>query len=177
MPTSTKSIKKDASIPDEPSNNKSDILLDVWIRPLKKTNFKMWVHNSNNSFTHPSLGIGLGTKIKPNIFSFVILDDASLNWFEKTLAKSIKIFKKYNKKYENNNSDNTILWLKKRDLDKLRKISISLFVVNNGNSASIRLLMNSKASLYDDLNLDDINWIVEILNIAKYTLDGALQHE
>lgn len=176
MTISTKTTKKMSNL-DMPANNKSDELVDVWIRPLKKYNLKIWIHKSNDKYKNPTLGIGLGTKIKPNIFSFVIMDDNSTNWFEKTLAKSPKILKKYNKNNTENNDDKAILWLKKREIDKIRKINISLFVIKNNNEASIRLSINSKASLYEELNSDDIKWIFETLNIAKYTLDEVLQYE
>lgn len=167
----------DTHILSKPSNNKSANLMDVWSRPLRNYNLKIWIHNSNNKYSNPSFGIGLGTKTKPSIFSFVVMDDNSLNWFEDTLAKSIDIAKSYKTEDDNNNNNKTILWLKKRELDKLRNINISLSVVNNGNNASIRLLINSKTSLIEEIDINDINWIVEILNIAKYTLKGALQHD
>lgn len=156
-----------------PSDNKSANLMDVWIRPLRQNNLKIWIHNSNDIYSNPSFGIGLGTKNKPNIFSFVVMDNNSLNWFEETLAKSVEFVENYNNEDDNNK---TILWLEKREFDKLRKINISISVVNNGNNASIRLLINSKATLIEELDINDVNWIVEILNIAKYTLEGALPH-
>lgn len=175
MMLSTKAIKKDKSNSNNHPKKKSKELVDIWIWPLKNYNLKIWIHNSNHKHKSPSLGIGLGTKIKPNIFSFVIMDDNSIKWFQKTLSDSLKILKNYNKNDgENNHDDKPILWLEKRELDKIRKINISLFVVQNDNKASVRLSINSKASLYEELNSDDIKWIFETLNIAKYTLNEAL---
>lgn len=175
MILSTKATEKEVSNSDNHPNKKSKELVDIWIWPLKNYNLKIWIHNSNHKHKTPSLGIGLGTKIKPNIFSFVVMDDNSIKWFQKTLTNSLKILKKYNKNNgENNHDDQPILWLEKRELDKIRKINISLFIVQNGNKASIRLSINSKASLYEELNSDDIKWIFETLNIAKYTLNEAL---
>lgn len=161
------------------SDNQSKIklmkLVDRWSRPIDKYNLKLWIQNSNNKYAHPSIGIGLGTKNKPNIFTFVILDNDSINWLETALIESIKAFSKIRKSI-NNSPNNSILWLKKKELDKLRKIGILIFITKDGDNTVIRLMINSKASLYADLNLDDINWILETLNMAKYTLDGVFMN-
>lgn len=153
---------------------------EKWNRPLKENNLKIWIPNLDNNYRDPSIGIGLGTKNKPNIFSFAILNNDSIKWFENTLKASKKIVYENNKNKSKSNSDDDndqILWLKKRDVNKLKNIYISLLVVKKRNKISIRLIINSKSSLSEELNSEAINWIIETLNVAKYTFDGALQNE
>lgn len=96
---------------------------------MNKYNLKFWIHYTNNAYSYPSLGIGLGTKSKPDIFSFAVLDDDSVLWLKNALNESVEIYK--NEKSNSKNADRLILWETKKDLDKLRKISIGLSVVKN----------------------------------------------
>lgn len=149
-------------------------LVDKWSLPINKYNLKIWIHSSSNVYYHPSIGVGLGTISKPDIFSFAVLDNNSLQWFEDTLKESLEIYK--NEKSNKKNNDRLILWDKNRELDKLRKISIGLSVIEHNKNKSINLMVNSKASLYTDLYPDDVEWLLMILSIAKHNLE-TLQHE
>lgn len=147
-------------------------LVDKWSHPINKYNLKIWIHPTSNVYYHPSIGIGLGTISKPDIFSFAILDTNSLDLFENALNESLEIYK--NEKSNKENEDRLILWDKNIELDKLRKISIGLSVVENKGSKSINLMVNSKASLYTVLYPDDVEWILMILSIAKHNLDKKI---
>ena len=107
----------------------------------------MWIHPPNSIYCFPSIGIGLGTIFKPNIFSFALLDTNSIQWFEKTLKELLEVYVK-NKKLINKS---IYRWEEKNELDKLRKISIAISVVKNKDDTSIRLMLNSKNFLYTDL--------------------------
>jgi hypothetical protein len=147
-------------------------LVDKWILPINKYNLKIWIHSTSNVYNHPSIGIGLGTISKPDIFSFAVLDNNSLQWFENALKESLEIYK--NEKSNKNTEDRLILWDKNRELDKLRKISIGLSVVTNNGNKSINLMVNSKAFLYTALYPDDVDWILMTLSIAKRNLETLL---
>lgn len=147
-------------------------LVDRWSLPINKYNLKIWIHSANNIYNHPSIGIGLGTISKPDIFSFAVLDNNSLQWFENALKESLEKYK--NEKSNKRNEDRLILWENNKELDKLRKISIGLSVVKNNGNKSINLMVNSKAFLYTDLYPDDIEWILMTLSIAKHNLETLL---
>lgn len=162
------------SAPDTPNNNVGQ----KWNRPLNELNLKIWVPKSENNYRDPSIGIGLGTKKKPDIFSFATLNNESIQWFQDTLKTSTKILRKYSQnKSSFDSDDNPILWLKRRDVNKLKNIYISLFVLKGFDNISVRLMLNSRSSLSEELNLKDINWIIETLNIAKYTINEGHQNE
>ncbi|MFA4957168.1 MAG: hypothetical protein WC556_09390 [Candidatus Methanoperedens sp.] len=144
-------------------------LVDKWSLPINKYNLKIWIHSPSNIYYQPSIGIGLGTISKPDIFSFAIMDDNSLHLFENALKESLEIYKK--EKSTKENEDRLILWDKNIELDKLRKISIGLSVLENKGNKSINLMVNSKASLYTVLYPDDVEWILMILSIAKHNLE------
>ncbi|MCX9024508.1 MAG: hypothetical protein OIN85_00265 [Candidatus Methanoperedens sp.] len=159
------------SVPKELPNNKLKDLIDKWARPGISNNLKIWIHKPNNIFIHPSIGIGLGTKSKPNVFTFVVLDNNSVQWLENVLKESLEIYNN-NKNLINNAENRLTLWEKKKELDRLRKISISVSVVKKGDNTSIVLMINSKAFLYTDLCYDDIDWILTTLHIAKNSLES-----
>lgn len=146
-------------------------LIDRWILPINKYNLKIWIHSTNGAYSFPSIGIGLGTIFKPNIFTFAVLDENSVQWFESVLKESIDIYDK-NKKSKHNAAERLILWEKKKELDKLRKISIALSVIKKMDSASINLMVNSSSAfLFTDLYPDDVDWILTTLSIAKNKLE------
>jgi hypothetical protein len=145
-------------------------LVDKWVRPLNKYHLKLWIHSTNSMYSHTSIGIGLGTISKPNIFTFAVLDNNSVQWFESALKESIEIYEK-NKKTIIKSTDRLILWEKKNEIDKLRKISISLSLVKKQENTSIVLMINSKAFLYTDLYPDDIDWLFTTLSVAKNSLE------
>jgi hypothetical protein len=147
-------------------------LIDKWVLPLNKYHLKLWTHATNSVYSHTSIGIGLGTIYKPNIFTFAVLDSNSVQWFESALKESIEIYEK-NKKIKNKSEDRLTLWEKKREIDKLRKISISLSIVKRKDNTSIVLMINSKAFLYTDLFPDDIEWLLTTLSIAKNSLEAT----
>lgn len=147
-------------------------LVNKWSLPINKYNLKIWIHSSSDVYYRPSIGIGLGTISKPDIFSFAVLDNNSLAWFENALKESLEIYK--NEKSNKKNEDRLILWDKNIELDKLRKISIGLSIVENKGNKSINLMVNSKASLSTVLSPDDVDWILMILSIAKHNLDKKI---
>ncbi len=65
----------------------------------------------------------------------------------------------------------------KKELDKFRKISITVSVVKKGENISINLMINANAFLYVDLYPDDIDWILTTLSIAKNSLETILRQE
>ncbi|NJD75662.1 MAG: hypothetical protein FIB08_01010 [Candidatus Methanoperedens sp.] len=150
-------------------------LIDRWILPVNKYHFKIWVNSTNDVYYHPSIGIGLGTISKPNIFSYAMLNDISVQRFENALKESIDNYK--NIKIINNTKDRKILWERKIEVDKLKKISIILSVVQNEEKKSINLMLNSKAFLYTDLYPEDIDWILTTISIAKNNLEDMHNHE
>ena len=148
-------------------------LIERWIHPVDNYNLKMWIHPPNSIYCFPSIGIGLGTIFKPNIFSFALLDTNSIQWFEKTLKELLEVYVK-NKKLINKS---IYRWEEKNELDKLRKISIAISVVKNKDDTSIRLMLNSKNFIYTDLSPDDIDWLLTTLSIAKDNLEALQRHE
>jgi len=56
-----------------------------------------------------------------------------------------------------------------------RKIQdITTSVIKKGDNISIELMINSsKAFLYTDLNLNDVEWILKTLNVAKNLIATA----
>lgn len=50
-------------------------LVDKWSLPINKYNLKIWIHSPSKIYYQPSIGIGLETISKPDIFSFAIMDD------------------------------------------------------------------------------------------------------
>ncbi len=160
-----------SSVPKELPKNKLNDLLDKWARPGISNNLKIWIHKPSNIFIHPSIGIGLGTKSKPNVFTFAVLDNNSVQWLENALKESLEIYNK-NKNLINDAENRLTLWEKKKELDRLRKISVSVSVVKKGDNTSIVLMINSKAFLYTDLCYDDIDWILTTLDIAKNSLES-----
>ncbi len=82
---------------------------DKWVRPLNKYHLKLWTHSTNSVYSHTSIGIGLGTISKPNIFTFAVLDNNSVQWFENALKESIKIYEN-SKKTTIKFTDRLILW-------------------------------------------------------------------
>ena len=156
----------------EITNNKLNTLVDRWIRPIDTKNLKIWIHKSKDKFSS-TIGIGLGTRVKPNIFTFAVLDTNSVQWLEDVLKESANIYNK-NKNRKKSTKDISILWNKRRVLDKIRKISITTSVIQKGDNVSIELMINSsKAFLYTDLNLNDVEWILKTLNVAKNLIATA----
>ncbi|PWB49248.1 MAG: hypothetical protein C3F06_14880 [Candidatus Methanoperedenaceae archaeon] len=151
-------------------------LVDKWILPLTKYNLKFWIHSTNEVYRQPSIAIGLGTISKPGIFSFALLDDNSVQWLESTLKESLETYDKY-KTSKNKAVDRLTLWERKKELDKFRKISITVSVVKKGENISINLMINANAFLYVDLYPDDIDWILTTLSTAKNSLETMLRKE
>ncbi len=151
-------------------------LVDKWVLPITKYHLKFWIHSTNEVYRHPSIAIGLGTISKPNIFSFAVLDNNSVQWLENTLKESIKIYDE-NKISKNIAVGRLPLWEQKKELDKFRKISITVSVVRKEEKVSINLMINANAFLYTDLYPDDVDWILTTLSIAKNSLEAMLRHE
>lgn len=144
---------------------------NVWSRPLSNLVLKIWTPNIEGGHDKLSIGIGLGTKMKSNMFSFAILDANSIDWFRNTIYESINI----RDNYKDESSTNPIIWQKQLILDAIRKIGITVLVKRNDNNLSINLLINSKTFLYTDLSDSDIEWISSTLEIAKYNLSEGAQ--
>lgn len=90
------------------------LLKQRWIHPVNNYNLKMWIHPPNSIYCFPSIGIGLGTIFKPNIFSFALLDTNSIQWFEKTLKESLEVYEK-NKKLKNKDDTSIRLMLNSKN--------------------------------------------------------------
>ena len=155
-------------------NNKMRIkreeLIDIYVRPLSNLNLKLWIQDKNDNHRNPSIGIGLGSKKGTKVFSFVILNEKSVNWLVNSIKESQEIKK-------NNCPDfSPKIW--EKIVDDIRKISILIQLKKDENLYSTNLMLNSKnAFLYDKLSEADIDWILTTLEIAKFKLMEALQFE
>ena len=155
-------------------NNKMRIkreeLIDIYVRPLSNLNLKLWIQDKNDNHRNPSIGIGLGSKKGKKVFSFVILNENSVNWLVNSIKESQEIKK--------NNCLDFSLKIWEKIVDDIRKISILIQLKKDENLYSTNLMLNSKnAFLYDKLSEADIDWILTTLEIAKFKLMEALQFE
>src|SRR5574341_1757260 len=151
-------------------NTKRDKLIDIWVRPLSTLNLKIWIHDANDGHGKPSIAIGLGlkekTEISPEMFSFAVLDEDSVDWFINVIKESTVI----RNKPINKSLPDSIIWKRHRILDGLRKISITVIVKKKGDNLMTIMMVNSKTFLYSVLDDSDIEWIFSRLEVAKYKL-------
>ena len=149
---------------------KREELIDIYARPLSNLNLKLWIQDKNDNHRNPSIGIGLGSKKGKKVFSFVILNENSVNWLVNSIKESQEI--------KNNNYPDFSQKIWEKSVDNIRKISILIQLKKDENLYSTNLMLNSKnAFLYDKLSEADIDWILTTLEIAKFKLLEALQFE
>lgn len=148
---------------NENNKIKREELIDIYVRPLSNLNLKLWIQDKNDSHRNPSIGIGLGSKKGIRVFSFVILNEKSLNWLVNSIRESQEI--------KNNNYPDFSQKIWEEIIDNTRKISILIQLKKDEKKISTNLMLNSKnAFLYDELSEADINWILTTLEIAKFKL-------